>query len=68
MLAATQLQGDKTYFARLAHEAPATVQWISSHGVEFHQPPYYLAKGPPRIQPVALNFKSYFSFLEEALW
>ena len=22
------------------------------HGVEFHQPVYYLAKGPPRIQPV----------------
>jgi tricarballylate dehydrogenase len=52
MLAATQLQGDETYFARLAHEAPATVQWIASHGVAFHQPTYYLAKGPPRIQPV----------------
>jgi tricarballylate dehydrogenase len=52
MLAATQLQGDETYFARLAHEAPATVQWIAAHGVAFHQPPYYLAKGPPRIQPV----------------
>ncbi len=23
-----------------------------AHGVEFHQPTYYLAKGPPRIQPV----------------
>ena len=23
-----------------------------SHGIEFIQPPYYLAKGPPRIQPV----------------
>jgi tricarballylate dehydrogenase len=52
MLAATQLQGDETYFARLAHEAAATVQWIASHGVQFHQPTYYLAKGPPRIQPV----------------
>jgi tricarballylate dehydrogenase len=52
MLAATQLQGDEAYFARLAHEAPATVQWIASHGVVFHQPTYYLAKGPPRIQPV----------------
>ncbi|MCC6778114.1 MAG: FAD-binding protein [Hyphomicrobiales bacterium] len=52
MLAATQLQGDETYFARLADEAPATVQWIAAHGVAFHQPPYYLAKGPPRIQPV----------------
>lgn len=52
MLEATRLQGDKTYFARLAAEAPATVQWIASHGVPFHQPTYYLAKGPPRIQPV----------------
>jgi tricarballylate dehydrogenase len=52
MLAATQLRGDETYFARLAQEAPATVQWIASHGVQFHQPTYYLAKGPPRIQPV----------------
>ena len=25
--------------------------WIASHGVAFIQPPYYLAKGPPRIQP-----------------
>jgi tricarballylate dehydrogenase len=52
MLAATKFQGDETYFARLAQEAPATVQWIAAHGVEFHQPTYYLAKGPPRIQPV----------------
>jgi tricarballylate dehydrogenase len=52
MLIATQLQGDETYFARLAKEAPATIKWIASHGIEFIQPPYYLAKGPPRIQPV----------------
>ena len=26
--------------------------WIASHGIEFSQPPYYLAKGSPRIQPV----------------
>jgi tricarballylate dehydrogenase len=52
MLEATKLQGDETYFARLAQEAPATVQWIAAHGVAFHQPTYYLAKGPPRIQPV----------------
>jgi tricarballylate dehydrogenase len=52
MLEATKFQGDETYFARLAAEAPATVAWIKSHGVEFHQPTYYLAKGPPRIQPV----------------
>jgi tricarballylate dehydrogenase len=52
MLEATQLEGDETYFARLAKEAPATVKWIASHGVAFVQPTYYLAKGPPRIQPV----------------
>ena len=52
MLEATKFQGDESYFARLAHDAPATVQWIASHGVEFQQPTYYLAKGPPRIQPV----------------
>ena len=28
------------------------MQWIAGHGVPFHQPVYYLAKGPPRIQPV----------------
>jgi tricarballylate dehydrogenase len=28
------------------------MKWIASHGVPFHQPTYYLAKGPPRIQPV----------------
>jgi tricarballylate dehydrogenase len=52
MMAATQGLGDENYFKRLAHEAPATVKWIAAHGVEFHQPDYYLAKGPPRIQPV----------------
>jgi tricarballylate dehydrogenase len=52
MLEATKFQGDETYFARLAAEAPATVAWVGNHGVEFHQPTYYLAKGPPRIQPV----------------
>ena len=35
----------------LAADAPATVAWIASHGIEFIQPTYYLAKGPPRIQP-----------------
>jgi tricarballylate dehydrogenase len=52
MLAATQFQGDESYFARLATDAPATAQWLQSHGIEFIQPPYYLSKGPPRIQPV----------------
>ena len=52
MLAATKGQGDETYFAGLAAEAPTTIKWIASFGIEFIQPPYYLAKGPPRIQPV----------------
>ena len=52
MMAATQGRGDRAYFNRLAREAPETVAWIASHGVEFVQPTYYLAKGPPRIQPV----------------
>jgi tricarballylate dehydrogenase len=52
MLEATGLRGDEAYFATLANLAPATVKWIAAHGVPFHQPDYYLAKGPPRIQPV----------------
>jgi tricarballylate dehydrogenase len=52
MLAATQGRGDERYFETLAAHAPETVAWMMSHGIEFIQPPYYLAKGPPRIQPV----------------
>jgi tricarballylate dehydrogenase len=52
MLEATRFQGDEGYFATLAQHAPATVKWIAGHGVPFHQPVYYLAKGPPRIQPI----------------
>jgi len=52
MLAATGHRGDETYFTTLAANAPASVAWMASHGIEFIQPPYYLAKGPPRIQPV----------------
>jgi tricarballylate dehydrogenase len=52
MLAATEFRGEESYFRRLAADAPATVAWIASQGIAFSQPPYYLAKGPPRIQPV----------------
>jgi len=52
MLKATQFKGDERYFARLAAEAPDAARWLSSLGIDFIQPPYYLAKGPPRIQPV----------------
>jgi len=51
LLKATKFHGDEIYFALLAAEAPATIKWIASHGIEFIQPTYYLAKGPPRIQP-----------------
>src|SRR5262245_51638709 len=43
MLAATRFEGDETYFARLAADAPETVAWIAAQGVEFIQPTYYLA-------------------------
>jgi tricarballylate dehydrogenase len=45
-------RADRAYFERLAAEAPATARWLQGKGVEFHTPPYYLAKGPSRIQPV----------------
>ncbi len=45
-------RADRAYFERLAAEAPATAAWLQEIGVAFHQPPYYLAKGPARIQPV----------------
>jgi hypothetical protein len=51
MLAATQCKGDRRYFTRLAQEAPATIKWVTAHNIEFTRPTYYLAKGPPRIQP-----------------
>jgi tricarballylate dehydrogenase len=52
MLAATDHKGDEAYFATLAANAPEVGAWMASRGVEFISPPYYLAKGPPRIQPV----------------
>ena len=45
-------RADRAYFERLAAEAPATARWLQGKGVAFHTPPYYLAKGPARIQPV----------------
>lgn len=45
-------RADRAYFERLAAEAPATARWLEGKGIEFHTPPYYLAKGPARIQPV----------------
>jgi tricarballylate dehydrogenase len=51
-MAATAHKGDARYFQKLADSAPETAAWMASHGIAFSQPPYYLAKGPPRIQPV----------------
>jgi tricarballylate dehydrogenase len=45
-------RADRVYFERLAAEAPAMVRWLQQLGVVFQSPPYYLAKGPGRIQPV----------------
>jgi tricarballylate dehydrogenase len=45
-------RADRAYFERLAAEAPATIGWLQGLGLKFHQPTYYLAKGPARIQPV----------------
>jgi tricarballylate dehydrogenase len=52
MLAATDHKGDQDYFETLAVNAREVGAWMASRGVDFIQPPYYLAKGPPRIQPV----------------
>jgi tricarballylate dehydrogenase len=43
---------DRNYFRTLAECAPATIGWLQTHGVAFDTPVYYLAAGPPRIQPV----------------
>ncbi|MFZ2736957.1 MAG: FAD-binding protein [Burkholderiaceae bacterium] len=45
-------RADRAYFDNLAAQAPATARWLQEQGVVFHQPPYYLARGPARIQPI----------------
>ncbi len=45
-------RGDAGYFRALAENAAATMAWLQSHGVTFCSPPYYLAAGPRRVQPV----------------
>jgi tricarballylate dehydrogenase len=56
-------RADRAYFARLAEDAPATAQWLRDKDVVFHSPPYYLARGPARIQPVGGG-----AALVDALW
>ncbi len=52
MIAVSGGRNDRDYFEKLAAEAPGTMLWMQSHGIEFHKPVYYLSVGPPRIQPV----------------
>lgn len=52
ILAQSEGRADRAYFERLAEEAPATAHWLQGMGVQFHSPPYYLSKGPARIQPI----------------
>ncbi|MCG6877219.1 MAG: FAD-binding protein, partial [Betaproteobacteria bacterium] len=56
-------RAERAYFERLAADAPATARWLQGLGVEFHSPPYYLSKGPARIQPVGGG-----AVLFDALW
>jgi len=42
---------DRAYFQQLADQAPAMADWLVSLGIQFQSPPYYLAKGPARLQP-----------------
>jgi tricarballylate dehydrogenase len=50
--AASRGHADPAYFRRLSEEAPATIAWLTRHGVAFHRPIYYLSAGSARIQPV----------------
>ncbi len=52
MMAVSGGANDRAYFEKLADEAPATMLWMQAHGIEFHNPVYYLSVGPPRIQPI----------------
>jgi tricarballylate dehydrogenase len=52
MLEASGGLANRGYFHTLAANAPGTIGWLQSHGVEFITPIYYLSAGPSRIQPV----------------
>lgn len=52
LIAVSGGHADRDYVRTLATRAPETVQWITELGIGFHRPVYYLAEGPPRIQPV----------------
>jgi tricarballylate dehydrogenase len=52
MISVSDGQNDPAYFQRLASDAPTTIGWLETHGIEFHTPCYYLSAGPARIQPI----------------
>lgn len=52
IMAESEGLADAAYFQQLAEQAPAMADWLVSLGIAFQSPPYYLAKGPARIQPV----------------
>lgn len=52
LIAASSGRIDREYLRVLAASAPQTIAWAEELGVGFHRPVYYLAEGPPRIQPV----------------
>lgn len=59
-------RADRAYFERLAAAAPETAQWLQAKGVAFHTPPYYLARGPARIQPLGAIGSLYETLAREA--
>jgi len=52
ILASSDGLADRSYFQKLADHSSSMIQWLIDMGVIFQNPPYYLAKGPSRIQPV----------------
>ncbi|AME28285.1 FAD-dependent oxidoreductase [Burkholderia sp. PAMC 26561] len=52
MMAASGGRGDRSYFRKLAEQAPDTLAWAVQHGVQFKTMDYFLKGWPTRIQPV----------------
>ncbi len=51
VMAESEGLADPDYFQQLVDQAPAMADWLVTLGITFLSPPYYLAKGPARIQP-----------------
>ena len=45
-------RAEAAYFEQIASQSVELVKWLESMGVQFQSPPYYLARGPARIQPI----------------